>query len=556
MAENKKSNDEEIITLISSLAIDLPTIITDYDYKSHNIDFVDIIKVVNGKYCNVCGEKNGVFQCSHCKVLCYCNKDHQRKDWSNHKSQCMILSHAHEDMLALKRLNIPKGVPLIKTTNPFPSLNVILNWYAVWYHLQCTLLNSDIFQNLMSELLSWPLILVNAICKFKLDHKDHLQVHVLGANNSYIKLGLFTYLLEFFPLPETEIFLIGPQLSYFMSPLCFKNAAGRFITVSCISDVFCQQYDNFGLPDLIIAYHPDMQDEDYDWKPTLLYIVSKEIPSVFTMCSKEEFNKILSLLGCELLNTNIIFKGCSPFPSMLKKYERKTWNEYKIKVMNSYWVGFLGDSFTTKEHGRDIFRSLSELCNLSFLELDNVVSPMNDQSFIELGKSLIPSLFQFQFSDALKSFNEGLKKYDTKDTSASVRLFEVAITKTKLPKSKIIMEDLKKEKEKCEKKMKSVLASSYLYLGLLAKRQSDMFNAIKETKKAIAVDHTFHLAYYNLGIIYQDIGDFNGMVDAFSNATKLSPKDSLSWNGLGDALYGKGQFLDAKNAYAHAEKLL
>lgn len=542
--ENDKSNPNE--TIISKT----------YNHTYHKVDFEDIVQpAAVDRYCNVCGENSQLFQCSHCKVLWYCSKSHQVKDWSHHKTQCMVLAYTHEDVISLKGLSIPESSSLIDLSKPFSSLHVISNWHAVWSHLFCTLYKSDIFQVLMSELLSWSLILANSISKFKLDNKNNLQIHILGANESYIKLGLFTYLLQFFPLPDTEIFLIGPQLRCLVSPIRFKNSIGKCITVSCISDVFDQKYDNFGLPDLIIAYHPDICDENYDWKPTLLYIVSKEIPSVFTMSNKDDFYEILCLLSTDLLSTNIIFKGSSSFPSMLKRYNRARWNQFRIEQTNSYWVGFQGDVFTNEIIGRDVLHSLSELSNLSVLELDKLTSSLDNDSIIKLGKGLIPSLYQFHFSDALKGFNAGLMQYDLRNSSGATKSFQDAISKSELPKINIMIDELKEEKKVLERKLKSVVASSYMYLGLLSNRQKNVVNAINELKKAIAVDESFHVAYYNLGVIYQEIGDFDGMEEAFLKSTKLSPKDSLSWNGLADAYYGKAKFEKAKAAYEHVKKL-
>ena len=94
-----------------------------------------------------------------------------------------------------------------------------------------------------------------------------------------------------------------------------------------------------------------------------------------------------------------------------------------------------------------------------------------------------------------------------------------------------------------------------LYLGLLAKRDGDSAKAIEHTRVSLSVDPDFHLAYYNLGVIYQDIGDVNGMMESFRNATRLSPNDQKSWNGLGDAFHKMGMVREAENAYDIAKSL-
>jgi hypothetical protein len=39
-------------------------------------------------YCAVCGPTTSVSRCSRCQLISYCDKDHQRQDWSRHKKCC------------------------------------------------------------------------------------------------------------------------------------------------------------------------------------------------------------------------------------------------------------------------------------------------------------------------------------------------------------------------------------------------------------------------------------------------------------------------------------
>jgi hypothetical protein len=39
-------------------------------------------------YCAVCGLTKSVSRCSRCKLISYCDSDHQRQDWSRHKKCC------------------------------------------------------------------------------------------------------------------------------------------------------------------------------------------------------------------------------------------------------------------------------------------------------------------------------------------------------------------------------------------------------------------------------------------------------------------------------------
>ncbi|OAQ60799.1 MYND finger domain-containing protein [Purpureocillium lilacinum] len=38
--------------------------------------------------CQVCGKTAGVKKCGGCLVVGYCNKEHQRSDWKEHKKMC------------------------------------------------------------------------------------------------------------------------------------------------------------------------------------------------------------------------------------------------------------------------------------------------------------------------------------------------------------------------------------------------------------------------------------------------------------------------------------
>jgi hypothetical protein len=44
-----------------------------------------------GDSCIVCLKERELMYCSRCKEACYCSREHQKKDWSRHKSDCLIL---------------------------------------------------------------------------------------------------------------------------------------------------------------------------------------------------------------------------------------------------------------------------------------------------------------------------------------------------------------------------------------------------------------------------------------------------------------------------------
>ena len=90
----------------------------------------------------------------------------------------------------------------------------------------------------MSESMSWSLTLIKSICKFNLTNKGKLVVHILGADDTYYKEGYFTYFSGFFPFPNMELILIGPDLLHNASILEYKNVCGNIISISYITDVW------------------------------------------------------------------------------------------------------------------------------------------------------------------------------------------------------------------------------------------------------------------------------------------------------------------------------
>ena len=40
------------------------------------------------KACRVCGKVEETKKCKNCGAIFYCGKEHQRKDWPNHKTGC------------------------------------------------------------------------------------------------------------------------------------------------------------------------------------------------------------------------------------------------------------------------------------------------------------------------------------------------------------------------------------------------------------------------------------------------------------------------------------
>ena len=302
-------------------------------------DFMDAI-ILGDKFCNICRQTEGkLLMCSCCHSVHYCSKEHQKQDWKQHKKQCNLLAEVHNSNLALA--SISNDTLELHPLMPFDTICSITNWDGVWKHMGINT-KTSVYQQLASESLSWPLTLICSICKFNMDNRKHLCIHVLGAKDfceSY-----FRYNLPFFPVPDLEIILIGPELTINSRTSHYRSPTGRSLSISYVTDTWhhFMEHGDFVLPDLIIAYHPGIHDFSYNWSPTLRKIVLSGIPSVFTACSKEGFTKTVEMLNNDMLNTKILFNGHAPFPSLTKSSQRTQWNVYILQIKNSYWVGFKG----------------------------------------------------------------------------------------------------------------------------------------------------------------------------------------------------------------------
>jgi len=320
-----------------------PLIIANDKHNVMSNEFMEVLLLGNSKYCEKCRESNNLLRCSRCRVVYYCGTDHQKEDWGRHRTQCSFLADAHNFLLEEKSLRIMKDMSWLVLRKKFTSLTGITDWSRVWKHLECSACTSDVFYARMSESLSWSLNLVKAICKFNLADRKKLVIHILGADDTYNKEGYYSYFTGFFPFPELELVLIGPDLLQNTTTLKFTSASGSKISIYYVSDVwhnFTSQ-ETYKPPDLIFASHPGIHEDFYDWKPTLKMIISQRIPTALTMWHKEDFISAIRVLE-NRYNADILFDGPSPFPSLVKRYARKSWNDYGIQVMNSYWLGIKG----------------------------------------------------------------------------------------------------------------------------------------------------------------------------------------------------------------------
>jgi tetratricopeptide (TPR) repeat protein len=71
-------------------------------------------------------------------------------------------------------------------------------------------------------------------------------------------------------------------------------------------------------------------------------------------------------------------------------------------------------------------------------------------------------------------------------------------------------------------------------------------------KKTINLNSHHHMAYYNLGYIFQDQGNLEKSIKCFSRAAQIEPNDADSHINLGLAYKQAGRLSDAIKAYHRA----
>lgn len=320
-------------------------------YQIYSDEIIETFMLKGEKFCNVCKQMDSdkLSRCSSCKIVHYCCKEHQASDWKIHKKACKKLKESSQNEEDLEQMEVEQGLPLISVRKgkPIPSLSSLANWKNIWDYLECVACKEDIFQKRMSESLSWTMTLVSGLCQFGLDKKKELLVHVVGAEDIYVinpGEGYFSDLLKFFPLPNTKIVLIGPELNLEAPRQAIKFVNGNKFTTTCSRTTWSGFMKNnpSSVPDIVVGCHPGLFVKQYDWIPCLRKMIEMSLPCVFTSWDKIDFDRMMNILKSSM-RANVMFDGKSPFASPMLNHEMRHWNEYMFKEMNCYWVGFKGN---------------------------------------------------------------------------------------------------------------------------------------------------------------------------------------------------------------------
>ena len=82
--------------------------------------------------------------------------------------------------------------------------------------------------------------------------------------------------------------------------------------------------------------------------------------------------------------------------------------------------------------------------------------------------------------------------------------------------------------------------------------QRETLRAIQAYQKAIELNPAYIEAYNNLGIIYQELGDFSGAFETYQKAIEINPQYEKAYNNLGILLLFKGRLEEATEAFQKA----
>ncbi len=92
-------------------------------------------------------------------------------------------------------------------------------------------------------------------------------------------------------------------------------------------------------------------------------------------------------------------------------------------------------------------------------------------------------------------------------------------------------------------------------LGNLYQRLGEIGEAAKSFHQAVQADPTMADGWINLGRILDDSGDHNAAIECYDIALKIEPADLMAWSNRGNSLRGLEQFQEALDSFEKALEL-
>src|SRR5947209_14999987 len=91
--------------------------------------------------------------------------------------------------------------------------------------------------------------------------------------------------------------------------------------------------------------------------------------------------------------------------------------------------------------------------------------------------------------------------------------------------------------------------------GIARKAKGDLDGAIADYDRAISLNPTYALAYYNRGIARGDKGDLNGAIADYTKAVELNPDYVSAYYNRGNVRRERGELDEAVADYTKASAL-
>jgi predicted O-linked N-acetylglucosamine transferase (SPINDLY family) len=107
----------------------------------------------------------------------------------------------------------------------------------------------------------------------------------------------------------------------------------------------------------------------------------------------------------------------------------------------------------------------------------------------------------------------------------------------------------------CCKTGGNVAAQACFNAGVYLSESQNFAEASKYFRLSIEHDGRFALAYSNLGVTHQYLGDFAAALGSYESALKLSPKDATTYFNIGKVNQELGRTMDAIRSFEHSVRL-
>jgi len=101
----------------------------------------------------------------------------------------------------------------------------------------------------------------------------------------------------------------------------------------------------------------------------------------------------------------------------------------------------------------------------------------------------------------------------------------------------------------------SLKAWAYFEIGYCYGKLKSHAKAIEAYKQAFRIDPNNTVAYKNLGIAYYELGFYKDAIEAFKQAIRINPEEAVAYYNLGVAYNQLGLYKDAIEAYKQAIRI-